>query len=224
VKLLISLDVNSLNIDHKDDLRPIAGGLQYCERVGRLWLLSRKSIFQGRLKDGLAIRRLSFIDDDRYDTKKLEAELVKQMKMEREAAAARNYENPHSANSGSDNGHDDRNNDALPPLSPQPVDGSAPDHDFHAHHDRLVHADEDLLQHLQYFHNLNHGQHHVHSQEGNLQQILGNTQHAEVERQMDDIENHKSMNTAHKLVKDDFITAVTSGNEFWCFLAAMHVE
>jgi hypothetical protein len=212
--------VYSLNLDHKDDLRPIANGLHYCERLGRLWLLSRRSIFQGRLKDGLTIRRLSFMDDDRYDTKKLEAELVKQMKQEKEQlgqslmARSQAVQPPQQQQLGNQGSHVRSGNQSDNPGNDRGLlavnDTFAPDHDFHAHHDRLLHSEEDLQHQM----NLPKHMHHIHSAEGNLMQVLGNL-HFEQDHQREEIENQKSMTSAHKLVKDDYITAVASGERMF---------
>lgn len=81
--------VRSLDNGHVDDLRPVPGGLGYCERMGRLWLCCRKSVCQGRLSDGMTLRRLGFIDDDRFDAKKLAFDEKRRQLRDRPGSAAK---------------------------------------------------------------------------------------------------------------------------------------
>ena len=58
-----------LDADATGDMRAVPRGLGLCERSGRVWLVSRRVVSLGRLRDGMLIKRLCVFDDDRLDSK-----------------------------------------------------------------------------------------------------------------------------------------------------------
>ena len=206
------------------------GGLGYCERVGRLWLINRKSIFQGRLKDGRTLRRLGFMDDDRYDAQKIELELIK-------------LHVTSKLHSSED--MNDKDNKGLGSSQPVPAAVAAASHggstaiassmhihqgdQLHSHQQNMhasyqdPHSSHSLLNvshgHHSHHHdssssnNHHHHQHHHHqhhfSAEGNLDGLLGPA-FLEEEKEAE-ARDEKEMHALHAMVKEDVITAVTAG-------------
>lgn len=56
----------NLDGDNADEILPIAGSLDMCESMGRIYIVTRKTITHTRLRDGFVLKRYNFKDPNRF--------------------------------------------------------------------------------------------------------------------------------------------------------------